>query len=328
MNFIAITLYHKVLNHALREGMSLEATAIPAIPQPPAKGPHVVPADTFFELHEIVDKALEPGFAVRVGQVMEMDDYGVLGMSWKTCSMAREIFERSERYFSLLTNTYVFKMEDAGGFSKIYLYREAYRRGVALSNEATFSATVKVLQMMTQTAIGPVSVSFRHDPPRDLKSHHACFNCPVHFNQDANFLCYKTADLNTPTAKADLSINKFLLERIEEEAKGIQVNPNKLVGEVKNLIKNALPSGIPSKEKIGRQLGMSNRTLTRRLSETGLTFRALIERTQQEISKDLLSHSSQSVSEIAFQAGFSEQSAFNRAFKRWTGKSPTTFRQN
>ena len=328
MNFIAITLYHKVLNHALREGMSQETIALPVLPRPPANGPHVVPADLFFELHEIVDAALAPGFAVRVGQEMEMDDYGVLGMSWKTCSMAREIFERSERYFSLLTNTYVFKTEDEGSFSKIYLFRDAYRRGVALSNEATFSATVKVLQMMTQTDIAPVSVSFKHDSPENLKSHRACFKCPVLFNQAFNFICYKTADLNKPTAKADLSINKFLLKRIEEEARGIQVNPNQLVGEVKGLIKDALPSGIPSKERIGKHIGMSNRTLTRRLAEAGLTFRSLIERTQQDIAKELLSNSAQSVSEIAFQAGFSEQSAFNRAFKRWTGQSPTSFRKN
>ncbi len=328
MDFISISLYDKVYNHALREGLSPEALELPAAPSVSPDGLPVVPADLFFQLHEAVDQALAPGFAVRVGQEMEMDDYGILGMSWKTCSNAREMFERSERYFALLTNTYLFKIEDKDGLSKIHLHRDHYRRGVALSNEATFSATVKVLRMITQTDISPVSVSFRHHPPKSLKSHRECFECPVLFNQATNFICYHTSDLDTRTAKADRSINQFLLERIEEEAKGIPTNANKLVSEVKSLIKDALPSGIPSKEKIGQHIGMSNRTLTRRLSETGFTFRTLIEQTQQEISKELLTASSQSVGEIAFQTGFSEQSAFNRAFKRWTGKSPTSFRKD
>jgi AraC-like DNA-binding protein len=73
-------------------------------------------------------------------------------------------------------------------------------------------------------------------------------------------------------------------------------------------------------------MGMSPRTLTRRLSEGGMTFRALVQQTQERISRDLLQNSSDTIGEIAFQTGFSEQSAFSRAFKRWTGKSPLDYR--
>jgi len=328
MDFIAFNLYEKMINLALTEGLPQSYIANLNLPFELANGPKVVPADLFFELHEKLDQTLEPGFAIRVGQQMEMDDYGVLGLSWKTCAKARELFERSERYFKLLTNTYVFKIEKKDSISKIHLHRDSYRYGVALSNEATFSATVKVLKAITERNIAPVEVGFRHVPSSNIDSHTNWFKCPIYFNQSNNYLSYKTVDLETPTAKADASINKFLLERIEEEAKGIQVNSNKLVSEIKQLIQNSLPSGIPTKNKIGKQIGLSDRTLTRRLSSSGHTFRGLIERTQQEIAKRLLIDSSQTISDIAFQSGFSEQSAFNRAFKRWTGQSPTSFRRN
>ena len=68
-----------------------------------------VPVDIFFDLHERLDQTLGLGFSVRVEQQMKMDDYGGLGLSWKTCSKAGEIFERCERYFQLLSNTYVFR---------------------------------------------------------------------------------------------------------------------------------------------------------------------------------------------------------------------------
>jgi len=72
---------------------------------------------------------------------------------------------------------------------------------------------------------------------------------------------------------------------------------------------------------------MSRRTLTRRLSENELTFRDLIKKIQEEVSKDLLKNSTRSIAEIAFETGFSEQSAFSRAFKNWTNQSPVEFRK-
>ena len=162
----------------------------------------------------------------------------------------------------------------------------------------------------------------------DLKSYHDAFMCPVLFNQAHYIIAYKTTDLETRTAKADISINKFLVERVEEETRGIEVSSNKIASDVETLIKDALPSGIPSIIQIGAHMGMSSRTLTRRLTETDITFRDLVRRTQEKISRDLLRNSSDSVSQIAFQTGFSEQSAFSRAFKRWTGKSPVEYRNS
>ncbi len=291
MHYISVNLYRKIIEHAISEGMARENFTDLPIPLDTLKDIHAVPAEDFFELHEMLDKKLGPGFAIRVGQKMEMDDYGVLGLSWKTCSWAGEIFDRSERYFKLLSNTYLFKVEKDTEISRVYLNRDAHRRGVELSNEATFSATVIVLQAITESNITPVEVSFKHAPPKKLDDYSRAFNCSILFNQSQNYIAYKTEDLVKRTAKADVSINKFLLERVEEETKGIEFSANKIVIDVENLIKDALPSGIPGVEQIGQLMGMSRRTLTRRLSENGITFRDLIKRIQEEVSKDLLKNS-------------------------------------
>lgn len=316
-----------MINHAFHEGMTHDDFIDLPTPIDTFDNIQVVPANHFFELHEILDEKLGPGFSVRIGQQMEMEDYGVLGLSWKTCSRAGEIFERSERYFKLLSNTYFFKVEKDIGISRVFLNREAYRRGVELSNEATLSATVVVLRAMTESDISPVEVSFKHAAPGKLDDYTKAFNCPILFNQPQNYIAYKKEDLEMRTAKADESINRFLVERVEEETRGIKLNTNKLVLDVENLIKDALPSGIPGVEQIGQILGMSRRTLTRRLSENSLTFRDLIRKTQEEVSKDLLKNSEISIAEVAFETGFSEQSAFSRAFKNWTNQSPAEFRK-
>ena len=317
-----------MIDYALREGVASDYFSFSQTPLEALDKVQAVPADHFFELHEKIDEKLGPGFSVRVGQQMKIEDYGVLGLSWRTCSWAGEIFVRWERYFKLLSNTYEFKVEKNGDMSYVLLSRDAHRRGVELSNEATLSAIVVVLQAMTDTKISPVNVSFKHSPPKKIDSYIEAFNCPILFNQPTNCIAYHTQDLEIRTAKADASINRFLVDRVEEETKGIVLGVASIASDVENLIKDALPSGIPSVKQIGMHMGMSNRTLTRRLADHGVTYRDLIKKTQLELAQKLLKTPARSIAEIAFETGFSEQSAFNRAFKRWTGKSPLAFRKD
>lgn len=317
-----------MLNCALAEGMDREDFMSLPTPINVIDDLQAIPAEEFFSLHELLDEKLGPGFGVRVGQQMKIEDYGVLGLSWRTCSWAGEIFERSERYFKLLSNTFVWQIKEKGDTSSVYLNREVHRRGIELSTEASLSATVVVIQAMTEKKIFPTEVTFKHDPPKDLVIYSAAFQCPILFNQPHYSISYKTADLRTRTAKADASINRFLVERVEEETKGLEVAGNKLIFDVEKLITDALPSGIPSIHQIAEHLSMSNRTLTRRLSNAGVSYRDLIKKRQEKIAKHLLKNTSRSLAEIAFETGFSEQSAFNRAFKRWTGLSPVEFRKS
>ena len=80
-------------------------------------------------------------------------------------------------------------------------------------------------------------------------------------------------------------------------------------------------------EDVARNLGMSVRSLHRRLANDGMTFRTLTEETRQELAEGLLCDERYSIAEVAFLTGFSEQSSFNRAFKRWAGDTPATYRK-
>lgn len=317
-----------MLNCAFEEGMSRKDFMDLSTPIDALDNVSVIPAEEFLSLHEFLADKLGRGFPVRVGQKMLIEDYGVLGLSWRTCSKVGEIFERSERYFKLLSNTFNWQIKKADSISHIILNREAYRKGMELSTEASLSATVVVLQAMSEKNITPIQVSFKHKEPKDITSHKEAFNCPILFNQLQYSISYKTVDLNLRTAKADASINRYLLQQVDEKTKGIKIPSNKFVLDVEALIKDALPTGIPSIHYISDLTAMSNRTLTRRLSEAGVTYRDLVKKTQEKIAKELLCQNTQSIGEIAFLTGFSEQSAFNRAFKKWTNLTPTEFRKN
>jgi len=327
MSFVLKSIFKKVVDQAKKENLPPGAVSHLRITDILQSESKYAPTDPFFELYEIIDRHLEPGFSVRVGQQMVLDDYDVLGLAWKTCLSPRDMFKRCERFFILMTDTQLYKVQDHGETGNITIYRDAPRRGIEISNESSIVATLTVIHKLTGVDIRPLCVCFTHRAPDDITLYEEYFSCEVKFGQEYNRLIFRSEDLDTRSLKADNSINRFMIDRLTEKAGSTEVAANKLLNDTRALIKDALPSGIPFAADIGRHLGMSTRTLSRRLSEKGTTYRQLVQDTQESVSTDLIKNSSESISEIAFQTGFSEQSAFNRAFKRWTGKSPLEYRK-
>ncbi|MFN1834262.1 AraC family transcriptional regulator ligand-binding domain-containing protein [Balneola sp. MJW-20] len=322
------SIFKKVVDQAESEGLPAEVYSHLGVEDILTNDSNYAPSGPFFDLYEIIDQHLEPAFSIRVASRMVLDDYGVLGLTWKTCLSPRDMFVRCERFFILMTDTLLFKIEDEGDTGSIYLLREATRRGIEISNESSLVAALTVINKVTGADIRPLKATFIHDNPGTVTPYEEFFGCPVHFGQKHNRLIFRSEDLDTRSIKADKSINRFMIERLKERADGEEVVIDQLIRDTTELIKDALPSGIPFAGDIGRHLGMSTRTLSRRLSEKGTTYRQLVHDTQKKMSTELLRNTSETVSEIAFQAGFSEQSAFNRAFKRWTGQSPLEYRNS
>lgn len=328
MNIVSFKIYNKVANLALAEGLSSDLLKNHQSFITNDNFKPFVPLDLLLEVYELGHKHLESGFAIRVGANMLPEDYGTLGLSWKTSWRVRDIFQRTIRFNILITNVKGFQALDKGDYTTVTLNRPILRLGHQLSNEATLALSVQIIREIAQKKINPIKVSFIHKAPEITSIYTDFFNCNVNFSQKDNSILFLTKDLDVPTAKADKSISAFLLERLEEEKKGIEKQSNKFISDISSLVKDALSSGIPSIQNISELLAMSSRTLTRRLSDSGVTFRDIIKNTQLELAKEMLIDPSKSIGEIAFLTGFSEQSAFNRAFKKWTSQNPSEFRKN
>jgi AraC-like DNA-binding protein len=92
-------------------------------------------------------------------------------------------------------------------------------------------------------------------------------------------------------------------------------------------VADALPDGQPSRSQVARRMGMSERTLQRRLAEHGATFQTVVTQARQDAAEALLRADAHSIVDVAFLTGFADQTAFTRAFKRWTGTTPAAYRQ-
>lgn len=327
MHFVSSTILRKALRLAEKEGVN--AHLLSEIVSHPSliNQEDYVPIDLLFRTYEIADEYLEPGFSIRQGKQLQSEDYGTLGLSWRTCWYAKDIFYRLVRFMVLVTDHGSTELTEREGELVLKMIRPTTRRGEEMANETAFVMFINVLKEVCENAIYPTNVQFNHASDHE-QLFRSFFTCSTEFNAGKNALFFKVKDLETQTLKADQHISDYLLSRMEEEQKDIQVNGDYLLKGIQNLIRESLPSGIPSLIQVADHVKLSPRTLKRRLAEKSFTFRELVQQIQKETSLDYLKRSDLSISEIAFLTGFSELSAFNRAFKRWYNQSPSSFRNS
>lgn len=263
---------------------------------------------------------------LKIGASMQSDEYGAFGLAWKSAPDLRGSYYRAERYARVLSSVEVYEMEAAenGVYYKLLKSGDG-SRGMALSNEASMAAVAEISQQVTSARFIPLAVYFKHAPRGPVATHEAHFGCPVHFQAERDALLVSEAALNAPNKLGDETIAKFFDKHLEDELASL-TDDSGLDQRVRISIAQALSEGVPSISDIASSLGMSARTLQRRLSDTGHSFQNLVDLARRELAQQLLRDTDYSLAEIAFLTGFSEQSAFTRAFKRWAGQTPRSYR--
>ena len=274
---------------------------------------------------ELTDGGVE--LPLRAGESMRCDDYGALGLAWKTAPTLRASFERVERYWRLWTSVSQYEVRSEGANAYFILQRAGQRRlGLRMSNEATLASATAIAREVSPAGFTPVEVHLKHPAPATTAAHEAYFGCPVIFESDLDALLVAAEALERPNRLGDEGIARFLLRHLDEELEQVQ-SQSTLEELVHHAIVQSLSSGVPKIAVVARRMGLSARTLQRRLSEEGLSFQEVLEYARREFAEGLLVQSDYSLAEIAFLTGFSEQSAFNRAFKRWLKQTPAAYRE-
>ncbi|MFG6543540.1 helix-turn-helix domain-containing protein, partial [Sulfitobacter sp. M22298] len=163
--------------------------------------------------------------------------------------------------------------------------------------------------------------------PQSVAAHENWFGCPVRFGADLDAILYANETLDRSNVLGDEGISRYLISHLDVKLSRISNAPD-LVSRSKDAIAQALSEGTPKMAEIARGLGFSVRSFQRRLSEHGMSYHALTDETRRDLAEGLLRDERHSLAEIAFLTGFSEQSAFTRAFKRWMGTTPASYRKD
>ncbi len=266
------------------------------------------------------------GLPLRAGASMRCEEYGALGLAMKSAPSVRGAYERAERYAKVLTSVATYEVREALDGVFMHLHREGERRlGLRLSNEATLASLFTIAREVSTAPPTPKCVFLKHAAPNGSEEHVQFFGCPVEFGSDKDALLYGPHALDAPNRIGDDSVVRFFDLHIESEIEQLDDDPG-LERRVEIQISRALSEGVPRMSDVAGELGMSGRTLQRRLSERGHSFQGLIDSSRRRLAEKLLRETEFPLAEIAFLTGFAEQSAFNRAFKRWAGQTPRSYR--
>ncbi|WP_411847086.1 AraC family transcriptional regulator ligand-binding domain-containing protein [Roseibacillus persicicus] len=282
----------------------------------------------YYELCERIARESDLGMTLplKAGGSVCCDDYGAFGLAWKSAINLRGSYQRAERYARVLSSVAIFEVVPDGATTYLMMHWEGSRSlGLRLSNEQTMAEIVKLSREVCPHSFAPEAVYFKHQSPGSTAAHEKYFGCPVHFGADRDALLVADSALGKSNRLGDPALSKFFDTHMEQELRELS-DDSGLSKRVRIQISQALSEGVPTVTEIARRLGMSGRTLQRRLSEQDLSFKILVDESRRELAERLLEETDYALTEIAFLTGFSEQSAFNRAFKRWAGKTPRSYR--
>ncbi len=165
-------------------------------------------------------------------------------------------------------------------------------------------------------------MTFVHRRPADISEHERVFGCPVQFEADHNRMSIDRADWETPTTRAQPGVIQVLTEHANHLIEKLPQGPT-LVERLRRTIGERLRGGDSSLESVSREMGMSARSLQRHLQGLGYSYNALADEVRAGTARLYLEQPDIAIAEIAYLLGFADPSTFNRAFKRWTGHTPS-----
>ena len=269
----------------------------------------------------------DDAFGLHVGEAVDARAFDVLGYSVINSANLGEAVARIVRYHSIWTDGAAFELRKHGAHAVVnYQYLDSSIRKHRHDAEMTFGAFITLGRAVTGMDWNPESVSFQHAKPRDISEHERIFRCQVGFDAEANELVMKSSVLFLSIKKADAKLCA-LLDKHAEALLTHYPYHNDLIGRTREIIRTELKGGNPAIESVAHQLAMSPRTLQRKLREHDTSHQQLLDDLRKNLARRYLDEPSMSIGEVAYLLGFSESSAFHRAFKRWTGQTPSEYRR-
>ncbi len=237
-----------------------------------------------------------------------------------------EAIGRFARFFRLIADYVRIFVEPGDGEKRMGITMADGSPAPPIFVDYTFAALTSRMRVRTRPGMAVKRVEFRYSSPQDPSPYESLFLAPVLFDRSGDWLCFSSEEWAAPTERGDESLALLMEEHARILAERLPEPPMGIVSDVRQAILGALPEN-PGAEEVARTLHLSTRTLQRKLAGAGASFSEVSDGVRSELAKEYLSDRDVRISEVAFLLGFSEQSSFNRAFRRWTGQPPRRWRE-
>jgi AraC-like DNA-binding protein len=286
---------------------------------------------TFYALwSRIADQAEDPDFGLHVAEPFR-SQFGrdVLGAVMLNCPTVGSAMEKLIRYHDLSTDVVKVKLihEENRG---LYAWESALGDGFRdrQISEAIVCRIFFTLQMLSNGKMPFTEIRFQHTEPERITEHRRIFACPVIFNQSYDAVVIQSDGLNLRLPMANPKILAKLETIIQGQLESLYGDNTWAEGVSQKISKMLLDGRKPAIGLIAQELAISTRHLQNKLKSEGVTYRTLLDQIRERMAIQYLKDSDMNILDTAFLLGFSDQSSFNHAFKRWTGKTPREFREH
>jgi AraC-like DNA-binding protein len=256
---------------------------------------------------------------VRLAEVTPLGAFPLLDYLVVTAERVSDGCRQLSRYLPLLGDPGVDLLDDQSPV------RVAFRCQEPLGTEYVVTLAVLHFRAETEGRLHVEYVSFRHQPD-DIEHVERVLGCSVRAGQSWAGLALAREAWELPLRRRD-SILRGVLERQADEMMAHQPVSNDTSRDVRRVLASRIADGDTRIQSVARALTTSSRSLQRRLAAAGLSYNQLLDHVRKEAAERYLGDSPLSITEIAYLLGYSEPAAFNRAFKRWYGDTPQSFRQ-
>jgi AraC-like DNA-binding protein len=301
-----------------RFGLPADAADVPEI---------VVDLEVYYRFMDAAAEAAgDPHLGLHVGQRPNRGTFGLLEFILRTAPTVREALSGFARYAVMQNDIMVIALGERDG--DMFIEQKVPGAPQALGRHGNEHFVAKMLHEARRALdleVSPRRVWLAHAAPADTRELARVLGTErIAFQAGANGLGFDPAILDLPFKTADPALFDVLKRHAQ------QVTParaeNALVGELRQILRPQLPYG-PDLALVARAMGTSTRTLQRRLADEKMTFAEVVDGLRRELAEAYLREPDRALGEIAFLLGYTELRAFLRAFKRWTGTTPSSYRK-
>jgi len=276
-------------------------------------------------LSDAVKISGDPACGLRAGMQVEPGDFYVLEYAARAAANLGDAIRCIARYFRLMHDGLEVTLRETGDHV-VWCHRMADGSPLPrAANDFSVAATITFVARNMVSPEPPAEVWFMHEAPEYAAEYEAAFRTKVRFGAKWNGVVLRAARLAQPMRQANPRVShafelhaKQLLERLERS--------DGVAGRVHAALLSELGAGDIGMSFAARKLAMSVATLRRRLESEGTTYSRILDDTRKQLAERYLGEATPSVSEVAFLLGFSNVTAFHRAFRRWNGVAPTEYR--
>jgi AraC-like DNA-binding protein len=265
------------------------------------------------------------GFSL--AEEFDLRDLGLLYYVMASSDTLGDALKRAARYSRITNEAIVFQYQEAREPRLRLVYSGIPRHADLQQIEFCIVAMVRASRVLSGRRFFPKRVSISHVRSRGIAKFAGSLGKDLEFGSDADEIDFPAGSAKWTLVDADARLNKILLKTCEESLSPRKSNTGRFRTAVENAISPLLPHGQAKASIVAKKLGMSERTLTRRLAEEGvMTFNEILQQLKASLAIRYLEEDGIPISRIAWLLGFEDASSFSHACRRWTGKSPREFR--